>query len=62
DLLLVEVAQAIHHGGGGAAGELVVGATADGWDLVAYAAGIGFGWAVEAISRAADDGARRRRR
>jgi hypothetical protein len=39
--LAIELTQALHDGVGGLAGELVLGASFDPWDLVAYAAGIG---------------------
>lgn len=38
--LVIELTQSLHDGLGGLAGELVLGASFDPWDLVAYAAGI----------------------
>ncbi|MBP8807935.1 MAG: DUF2809 domain-containing protein [Kofleriaceae bacterium] len=49
----LEVAQAFHDGHGGLAGELVLGASFDAWDLVAYAIGIAVAVGVDTWHRRA---------
>ena len=49
----IELAQAVHDGGGGLAGELVIGASFVPWDLVAYALGVGVAVAWDRRGRAA---------